>query len=209
MVPSLQTGRASAGSRLSAALAVLVAAVAAVALLLPIPLADAFFAGWVLFGVALAVAGAVGAWTNRTALVWTAALLTTGLAVVGMWSIGLFVAPVALLLLASALLSQAAGPRRAVVEAITADPPAGRELALKAAAGVGAALVGGWLVNAGALGRELFGACARETLACALARTHWDAVAVTAIGLLLIGAGGWLLWRQLYTARVLASHPAG
>jgi hypothetical protein len=209
MVPSLQPDRARAGSRLSAALAVLVAVVAAVALLLPNPLADAFFAGWVLFGVALAVAGAVGAWTNRTALVGAAALLTTGLAVVGMWSIGFFVAPAALLLLASALLSRAAGPRRAVVEAITADPPSGRELALKAVAGVGNVILGGWLVNAGALERDLFGACAQETLACALAGTHWDAVAVTAVGLLLIGVGVWLVWRQLYTARVLVSRPVG
>jgi hypothetical protein len=42
------------------------------------------FAAWVLFAVVLAVVGAVGAWGRRTASVWVAALLLTGLTVVGM-----------------------------------------------------------------------------------------------------------------------------
>ncbi|MFC7140474.1 hypothetical protein ACFQMA_11615 [Halosimplex aquaticum] len=199
-VPSPETA-----SRQASALAVGAASAAAFALLYPDPFADAFFAGWVLAVVGLAAVAAVGAWTNRTPLVWVAALLTTGLAIVGMMSIGLFVAPVALLLLLAAGFSQAAGPRAGAREAILADPPSGREMLLKALAGVAAVVTGSGLVYFGAVAQPLFGACARETLSCALAKTHWGAVAVTALGLLAVCLGGWLLWRQSYVARVLAS----
>ncbi|WP_459192883.1 hypothetical protein [Halosimplex sp. J119] len=199
-VPSPETA-----SRQASALAVFAASAAAFALLYPDPFADAYFAAWVLVVVGLAAVAAVGAWTSRTPLVWAAALLTTGLAVLGMMSIGLFVAPVALLLLLTAGFSQAAGPREGVREAIPADSPSARELLLKALAGIAAVAAGLGLVYFGAVARPLFGACARETLRCALARTHWDAAAVTALGLLALCLGGWLLWRQQYVARMLAS----
>lgn len=198
---------ARTASRLSGALAVLAAVAAAAALLAPRPLADAFFAGWVAIGVGLAVAGAAGAWTNRTPLAGAAALGLIGLCVVGMWSIGFLFAPAALLLAGAAALSQRAGPRPGVRESIRADPPSVSAVALKTLGAAGAVVAGGWLVHAGALTRELFGACAAETLDCALANAHWDAVAVTALGLLAVGVGGWTLWRQVRVARVLASRP--
>ncbi|QLH76798.1 hypothetical protein HZS55_05530 [Halosimplex rubrum] len=209
MTPAIGVPSPERAARLTSALAVVVASAAAVALLVPDPFADAFFAGWVLLLVGLAVAGAVGAWTNRPPLVWVAALLTTGLAVVGMMSIGLLVAPVALLLVLTAGFSHVSGPREGVREAIVADPPSARVLALKSLAGVTAVAVGGWLVNLGAVARPLFGACARETLSCALAVTHWDAVAITALGLLSVSFGAWLVWRGSYVARVLASEGSG
>ncbi|WP_123537953.1 hypothetical protein [Halosimplex salinum] len=198
-----------AAARQSSALAVVASGAAAFALLYPDPFADAYFAAWVLSVVALAVVAAVGAWTNRTPLVWAAALPTTGLAILGMMSIGLFVAPVALLLLLTAGFSQAAGPRADVRESILTDPPSTREILLKGLAGLAAVTVGTGLVYLGAVARPLFGACARETLSCALAKTHWDAVGVTALGLLAVCLGGWLLWRQQYVARVLASAQSG
>ncbi|WP_436927945.1 hypothetical protein [Halosimplex amylolyticum] len=203
-VPSPETA-----SRQSSALAVVAASAGAFALLYPDPFADAFFAAWVLSVVGLAVVAAVGAWTNRTPLVWVAALLTTGLAILGMMSIGLFVAPVALLLILTAGFSQAAGPREGVRESILTDPPSARELLLKALAGVGAVAAGVGLVYFGAVARPLFGACARETLSCALAKTHWGAVAVTLVGLLSLCLGVWLVWRQSYVARVLGSARSG
>lgn len=205
MVPAFRVPPARTASRLLAALAVAVAGVAAAVLLRPDPLADVFFAGWVLVAVALALVGAIAAWTNRTPLVWAAALLLTGLSIVGMWSIGAFVAPAALCLLGSALLSQVAGPRSGVREAIAADPPTVPEAVLKTLAATGCLLAGAGLVYLGAVAGELFGACARETLACALDNTHWDAVGTTLVGLVALGFGGWLLWKQVYVARVLAS----
>lgn len=205
MVPVLQPSSAKTGSRLLGTLAVLSAVVAASALLFPDPLADVFFTGWVLFSVLLALVGTGAAWTNRTPLLWVAALLLTGLSIVGVWSIGLFVAPAALSLLGAAVLSQAAGPRRDVREAIVADPPTVQEAVLKTLAGTGSVAIGGWLVYAGAVTQDLFGACATETLDCAIARTHWDAVGITSLGLLAVGLGGWFVWRQVYIGRVLAA----
>lgn len=196
-------------SRLFGALAVLFAGVAAGILLAPNPLADAFFAGWMLVAVGLSLVGGIGAWTNRTALVWVAALPLTGLAIAGMMSIGFLIAPAALCLLASAVFSQSAGPRAGVREVITADPPSGSEIARKSLLGIGSMVVGIGLVYVGAFARELFGACASETLACALDKTHWGAVGITLLGLIAIGSGGWLVWKQVYVARVLASKRSG
>lgn len=77
------TRRGRIGRRLSA-LAALAAAAAAAVLLSPDPLADVFFAAWVLFAVAVAAAGWVGARRGRPAVVWLAALLLPGLVVAGM-----------------------------------------------------------------------------------------------------------------------------
>lgn len=206
MVPSLGSPSLESGSRLLGACAVLSAIAAAVVLLLPRPLADAFFAAWVLGSVAVALVGGVAAWTNRTPLVWVAALLLTGISVVGMWSIGLFVAPAAGFLLGAAVLSRLAGPRAGVRQTILADPPTVPEAVLKTLAGTGGLVVGSALVYAGAVTRDLFGPCARETLACAVGRTHWDAVGVTVLGLVAAGLGGWLTWKQVHVARVLAAE---
>jgi len=205
MVPAFQPSTATTGARVLSGLAVLVTIVAAGLLLSPNPLADVFFAGWLLFSMLLALAGALGAWTNRTPLIWVTALLLTGLAVIGMWSIGFFIAPAALLLLGAAVLSQLAGPRADVQDAIVADPPTVQEAVWKTLAGVGAVAIGGWLVYTGAIAQHLFGACATETLDCALANTHWDAVGITGLGLLGIGLGAWLIWKQVYIGRVLSA----
>ena len=199
--PSLRTG-----SRLLGALGALSASAAAVALLSPRPLADAFFAAWVLGSVGVALVGAVAAWTNRTPLVWVAALLLTGLSIAGMWSIGFLVAPAALCLLGAAVLSRLAGPRPGARTAIVTNPPTVPEAVVKTLAGTGGMVVGSVLVYVGAVARNLFGACARETLACAVAKTHWDAVAITVLGLSAVGLGGWLTWTQIHVARVLAAE---
>ena len=60
---------ASVSCRLLRGFAVVLASSAAVALLFPRPLADAFFAAWVFFAVVLTVVGAFGAWTLRTILI--------------------------------------------------------------------------------------------------------------------------------------------
>jgi hypothetical protein len=205
MASEFQFPSARTASRVLSALAILSASVAISFLLLPHPLADVFFAAWALVSVGLTVAGGVAAWTNRTALAWLAALSLTALSIAGIWSIGLFIAPAALCLLGSALLSQLAGPRTNVQEAIVSDPPTVPEAVLKTLAGTGSVVVGGGLVYVGAVTRELFGACARETLACAIDRTYWDAVGVTVLGLIAVTLGEWLLWKQVYIARVLAS----
>ncbi|WP_135536896.1 MULTISPECIES: hypothetical protein [Halostella] len=205
MAPAVQPSTATTGARMLSGLAVLSTIVAAGLLLSPNPLADAFFAGWVLFSILLALTGSLGAWTNRTPLVWVTALLMTGLAIIGMWSIGFVIAPAALLLLGAAVLSQLAGPREDVQAAIIADPPTVQEAVSKTVAGVGSVAIGGWLVYTGAITQHLFGACATETLDCALAKTHWDAVGITSLGLLGIGLGAWLIWRQIYIGRVLAA----
>lgn len=83
-----QSSTANTGSRLLSGLAVLSIIVAATALLFPNPLADVFFTGRILFSLLLTLVGAIGAWTNRTPLVWIAALLLTGLAIVGMCLLG-------------------------------------------------------------------------------------------------------------------------
>lgn len=210
MAPVNRLPDALTTSRLLGGLAVLLAVVAAVVLLFPRPLADAFFAAWVLFVVVLAIVGALGAWTRRTALVWVSALLLTGLTVVGMLSIGLFVAPAALALLGSAVALQLTGPRAGAHEAIRADPPSVLEAVLKTIGGIVAVVLGGGLLYEGTLVRELFSrGCASETLNCALAVTRWDAVGLALLGLAAVWLGGWLVWKQVAVGRVLAANQAG
>ena len=196
---------AESASRLLSVFALLSAIIAATVLLFPDPLADAFFAAWVLFSVGLTLVGGVGAWTDRTPLVWLAAFSMLLLSVLGMWSIGFLIAPAALLLLGAALSSQVAGPREEIRRAIGGDPPTVTEVAWKTLAGSGSMLIGGGLVYIGAFTQELFGACANETVACALDRTRWGAVGITVLGLIAISFGGWAIWRQLYIVRMLAS----
>ena len=205
MVPALQAPTRQTASRLLSVLAVLSAGVAVTRVLFPNPLADVFFAGIVLLSVLFALVGVVGAWTNRTPLVWVAALLLTGLSILGMWSIGLFLVPATLLLLGAAIFSQMAGPRTAVRDAIVANPPTEQERVRKKQVGAGSIAVGVGLVYVGAFARGLFGACARETLTCALTNTNWGAVGLTVLGLIALSLGGGLLWKQAYITRVLAS----
>lgn len=210
MVPTNRAPDAHTVSRTLSGLAVVLAGLAAVILLLPQPLADAFFAGWVLAGVGFAAVGAVGAWTRRSALVWVAALLLAGLSVVGMWSIGLFIAPAALALLGAAVATRWVGSRPGAREAVRAEPSSVREVVLKTLGGAGAVLMGAWLVYEGTIVRELFTrGCASETLACALSVTRWDAVGLSVIGLAVVGLGSWLVWRQVAVGRVLASNHPG
>lgn len=195
----------STASRLLSVLAILSASVASGVLLLPNPLADVFFAGIVLLSVIFALVGGVGAWTNRTALVWVAAFLLVSLAILGMMSVGLFLAPAALFLLGAAVFSHLAGPRTDLQEAIIANPPTVPEAVVKTLAGTVSVAVGAGVVYIGAFSQELFGACARETVACVLETTQWDAVGITILGLSALSLGGWLIWTQIYIARVLAS----
>ena len=205
MATAFQSPSTETASRLLSALAVLSASVAGGYLLLPNPLADVFFAGIVLLPVIFALVGGVGAWTNRTSLVWVAALSLTGLTILGMMSIGFFIAPATLFSLGAALFSQLSGPRTDVQEAIVTNPPTVPEAVLKTLAGTVSGAVGAGLVYIGAFRQELFGACASETLACAIDKTHWDAVGLTVSGLVVISLGGWLVWKQVYISRVLAS----
>jgi len=207
MVPPSDASAVGTWSRLLSALAILTTAAAAGYLLLPLPLADAFFAAWVLLGVGLSLLGAAGAWTNRPSLVWAAALSLTALSVVGMWSIGLFVAPAAALLLGAALLSRRSEPP-AEGRGATDDYPSRDSSALTALGGAAAVTVGAALVYAGAFAGELFGACARETVACALGKTHWDAVGLTVLGLIAVAIGGWTVWRQVAAARAPTANRA-
>ncbi|QKY19161.1 hypothetical protein B4589_001745 [Halolamina sp. CBA1230] len=204
MVPSTRET-----SRLLAALALVVALLASAALLLPTPLADVFFAGIVLLNPLFATAGVAGAWTNRTAAIWLAALLSLGLTLVGLLSVGLFFAPTAVLLLGSAVVGRAAGPREGVRERILADAPSVRARLLRALAGGGSVFVGAGLVYVGAFRQELFGSCAQETLACAIETTNWPAVGLTLLGFAAVGVGGWLVWKQVYVSRVLRQARAG
>lgn len=192
-------------SRLLSVLAILFACIAVTYLLLPNPLADVFFAGIVMLSVIFALVGGIGVWTNRTPLVWVAALMVTGLTFLGMMSIGVFLVLAALLLVGAAIFSQLAGPRMDVQETIIANPPTEREVVRKKQLGAGSVVVGVGLVYVGAFTQELFGACASETLACALNKTNWGAVGLTVLGLVAISLGGWLLWKQAYITRVLAS----
>lgn len=207
MLPAIVDSPARTASRLLGTLAAAAAAVAAGTILLPEPLADVFFAGWVLAAVGLAAVGGVAAWTDRTALVWLTALLLSGLAVLGMWSIGTYVAPAALFLLGAAVCSQLAGPRVADRVAPGLEPAAVPASAPRTLAGAGAIAAGGWLAYAGAVERGLFGACARETLACALAVARWEAIGLTGLGLALVAVGGWMCYRQLRLARAVGWKP--
>jgi hypothetical protein len=206
MVPSRDDPPVGTVSRSLGALAVLCAVVAAAWLLFPAPLADAFFAGWVLLSVAIAALGGAAAWAGRTPLIWVSALVLVGISILGMWSIGFLLAPAALALLGAAIAAQVTGGSEDRRNAVLADPPDREDVARKALLSASAVLVGGALVYDGAIRRELFDACARETVACAVGAVHWDAAAVTVLGLLAIALGGWLLWTQLYVARVLASR---
>lgn len=189
MVPA----RAESVARGLSGLALLAAIAAAAWLLLPRPLADAFFAGWVALSVVLAAVGVVGTWTGRRPLVWGSAGLLVALAIVGMWSIGLFVAPAALLLLTAAVVLQASGGTATPPE----ERPSTRAALVRALAGGVVAAAGGWLAYEGTVVRELFGrGCAMETVDCALAVTNWDGVGLTLLGLAAVGAGSWLVWRQ-------------
>lgn len=190
-------------SRLLSLLAILSASVAATVLLFPDPLADVFFAGWVLFSVGLTIVGGFAAWTSRTPLIWVTSILLLIVSILGMMSIGFLIAPAALFLLGAALFSQVAGPREGVQEAIIADPPTTTQMVLKTLGGVVSVALGAGLVYSGAFVQTLFGACIQETLACALSKTHWDTVGLTVAGLVIISLGGWLIWKQLYIARVL------
>lgn len=205
MVLPLQTATSQTVSRVLSALAILAASVAVTVLLLPDPLADVFFAGIVSLSVVFTLVGGLGAWMNRTPLVWVAAILLAGLTIIGMLSIGVFLLPAALLLLGAAIFSQLAGPRTDVRDAILSDPPTERELLGKSMVGAGSVVVGVGLVYVGAFTQELFGSCARETLACALETTNWGGVGLTVLGLSAISLGGWVLWKQVYVTRVLAS----
>lgn len=205
MAPALRTHTSQTASQLLSVLAFLAASVAVTYLLYPNPLADVFFTGIVMLGVIFTLVGGIGAWTNLTPLVWVAAILLTGLTILGMWSIGIFLAPATLLLLGAAIFSQLAGPRTDVRERIIANPPPEQELARKKEVGTGAVLGGVGLVYVGAFAIGLFGACASETLACALDTTNWGAVGLTVLGLVAVSYGSWLLWQQAYITRVLAS----
>lgn len=210
MVPANRLSDPHSISRLLATSAVVLAGIAAVALLGPRPLADAFFAAWVVGAVALAGVGAYAAWTRRSALVWVAALLLAGLSVAGMWSVGLFLAPAAVALLWAAVASHWTGPRQGSREAVLEDPPSVLAAVLKTLGGSGIVVVGAGLAYEGVMVRELFTrGCARETLGCALAVVRWDAAGLAVLGLAGIVLGGWLVWKQVAVGRVLASRSAG
>jgi hypothetical protein len=134
-------------------LAVLSASLAAGYLLLPNPLADVFFAAWVLVGVGLAGVGGVAVWTNRTPLAWVAALLLTGLSVAGLWSVGLLVSPAALCLLGSVLLRQSAGPQTEPQDAVISETPTVPEAVLTTLVGTVSLIAGVGLVYVGAVTR--------------------------------------------------------
>lgn len=206
-----QSSSLRTATRLLSAVAILLASVAAGYLLLPHPLADVFVAAWVLGSVGLSLVGGIGVWTNRTPLVWVAALLLAGISILGMMSIGLFIAPAAVCLLGAALLLQRAGPQEEDREAnsaeshrktTSAESQTVRTTVLKTLAGTGSVAVGIWLVYVSALVRDLFGACAAETLACVLSRTHWSRVGTAVLGATAVGLGGWLLWKQVSIVRV-------
>lgn len=192
-------------SRALSVIAILSAGIAVTMLLLPNPLTDVFFAGTMVLGVGFAVVGAIGAWTNRTPLVWVGAGLLAGLSILGLLSVGIVLAPAALALLGAAVCSQLAGPRTGVREAVLANPPTDRTVVQKILVGVGTVVAGLALIHVGAFTRELFGSCASETFSCALETTNRGAVAVTVLGLGAVSSGAWLLWRQAYVTLVLAS----
>lgn len=205
MVRVVRTSSARTASRVFCSLAIMSAILASLYLLIPNPLADVFFAGIVLLSVLFSLIGGIGVWLNRTSIVWVAAFLLTGLAIIGMLSIGLFIAPAALFLFLAALFSQLSGPRTEVQEAIHDDPPTVPQAVLRTLVGAVSMVVGVIMVHFGAFSQELFGACASETAACALNKTNWDGVGLTVLGLVILSLGGWLLWKQVYIARVLSS----
>jgi hypothetical protein len=88
------------------------------------------------------------------------------------------------------------------------DPPTESEVVQKTLAGIGSVVVGVGLVYVGAFAQELFGACASETIACAIEKTQWGAVGISVIGLIAISFGGWLFWRLIYTTRAVGLKKA-
>lgn len=186
-------------------LALVATILASILLLFPSPLGDVFFSGIVLSSVLFAAIGAIGARTNRTPLVWLAALLLTALTAFGVLSIGFVIAPGAVLMIGAAIFSSLAGGRPDVQDAITADPPTRQERASRAIAGGFGTIAGIGLVYAGAFRQELFGACANESLSCALRVAQWDAIGLTVIGLGGVIVGGWLIWRQIVIAWTLTA----
>ncbi|WP_049985454.1 hypothetical protein [Halobellus rufus] len=195
-----------ASTKILSGLAVALASLAAVALLFPHPLADAFFTAWVVFAVILAGIGAIGAWTRRRALLWVAALLLSGLSVIGMWSIGALLAPAAFAMLGAAAVSLRAAPRPGSRESILAEPPSDLDIVRRVPAGVALAALGAGLAYDGIVRRTLFTrGCLNETLGCALAVTRWDAVGLALVGLTAVAIGGRLIWRQVTIGWVLAT----
>jgi len=205
MVPSPPSNARRRASRLLGVLAGLAAAIAAVAVLWPRPLADVFVTAWILGAVLDTLVGTAAAWTGRRALLWVATLLLAGFAVVGMLTVGWLFAPSVVLLLAAALLSGWAGPVLDRPEPSETGPRriAGGTLAGAAAVGGGAAVV-----RVAAFDRELFGSCAAETPACVLATTNWPAVAATTLALATVALGGRLLLRQTLAAWALIERSA-
>lgn len=191
-------------SRLLSAVAILFASVAAGYLLLSGLLGDVFVAAWMLGSVGLSLVGGVAAWTNRTLLAWVAALLLTGISILGLMSIGLFIAPAAVCLLGAALLLQRAQPSEDSQKANDTELPTVRDAVSKTLAGTSSVAVGLWLVYVSALLRDLFGACARETLPCVIDKTHWGRVGISVLGAAMVGFGGWLLWKQVSVSGVYA-----
>jgi len=187
-------------------LAGLAAAVAAVAVLWPRPLADVFVTAWMLGAVLDTLVGTAAAWTGRRALLWVATVLLAGFAVVGMLTVGWLFAPAVLLLFAAALLSGWAGP---ILDQPEPSTTAARRIAVGTLAGAAAVGGGVVVVRVAAFDRELFGSCAIETPACVLATTDWPAVVATTLALAIVALGGRLLFRQALATRALIERSTG
>lgn len=192
-------------SRGLSSLALVATVVASGILLVPSPLGDVFFSGIVLSSVLFAAIGVLGAWTNRTLLVWLAAALLTGLTIIGLLSIGFLIAPGALLMIGAAISSHLGGPRSGVRDAIIADPPTIQNRVARTLVGGVITVAGIEFVHTGAFRQDLFGACATESLSCALEMAHWDAIGLAVIGLSAVAIGGWLLWQQMLITRTLSA----
>jgi len=190
-------------SRALSILAIVAALLAVAVVLFPAPLSDVIFAGIVLSSVLFASVGAVGAWWNRASVLWVATLLSLGLTIAGMMSVGVFLAPTTLLLLGAAVASQVASARNDDCERIVADPPSKSKRLRRGLLGTGSILLGAGLVYSGAFSQHLFGACAQETLGCVLETTNWAGVGVTLLGLVTMAVGSWLVWRAMAVSHAL------
>lgn len=201
MVPFLPRDRRSLARALG--LLSLVAAVPGAGFLLTrIPITDALVA-WPAVLVLAAAVGAAAAWTDRVFLVWVAALALSLVSVAGLLSIGFVFAPAALSLLAAAAALQTAGLPAARRDAILADPPGMRTVVRRTVAGSVGVVAGVVVIYLNAVARELFVACAVETVACQVGNTHWDAVAATLAGFAVVVGSVWLVWTQFAVARVV------